>query len=65
VKRFERDWESQLFLRTLIAWTMEALLGDPVHGVNPEAKGWRWAHHRPGYPRPKPGWKPIGEGPAR
>lgn len=63
VKRFEGDWESQLFLRALIAWTMEALLGDPVHGVNPDETGWRWAHRRPGYPRPQPGWAPKGEGP--
>ncbi|MFV1958752.1 MAG: gluconate 2-dehydrogenase subunit 3 family protein [Planctomycetota bacterium] len=60
---FRKTWEDELALRTLLAFTMEAFLGDPVDGVNPEAIGWTWAKIRPGYPRPQPAWKPRGEGP--
>ncbi len=65
IRRFEEPWEDQLALRALLAYGLEALLGDPIHGVNPGAVGWTWADHTPGSPRPQPGWAPRGEGPAR
>lgn len=49
----EATWEDTLVLRTLLAFTLEAFLGDPVHGGNAEEIGWTWAEHRPGYPRPR------------
>jgi len=42
------------WLATLIAYTLEALLGDPLYGGNPEGIGWRWLGHEPGLPRPTP-----------
>jgi gluconate 2-dehydrogenase gamma chain len=38
----------EILLRTII----EALLSDPVHGVNGEERGWRYLGHTPGFPRP-------------
>ena len=31
---------------------VEAVLGDPVHGGNPDGVGWAWAGIEPGDPRP-------------
>ena len=63
IATFEDAWEDQLVLRVLLGFVLEAFLGDPVHGGNPEGIGWTWAEHRPGYPRPREGWAPRGEGP--
>lgn len=42
------------WLATLIAYTLEALLADPLYGGNPDGIGWRWLGHQPGLPRPTP-----------
>lgn len=42
-----RRWGSRLL--TLI---FEALLLDPIYGVNPDEIGWKWLKHNPGMPRP-------------
>ena len=60
---FLQPWDQQLFLRGLIAYTLEAFLSDPIHGGNTDEIGWTWADHEPGYPRPAPGWRPVGGGP--
>ena len=36
----------------VLGYTLEALLGDPVHGGNPDGVGWKWLGHTPGWPRP-------------
>jgi len=60
---FLGSWDEQLFLRAMIGYTLEAFLCDPVRGGNPDEIGWTWAHHQPGFPRPVPGWRPLGVGP--
>ena len=40
------------WLSTLIGYTLEALLGDPLYGGNPGGIGWAWLDHNPGLPRP-------------
>ena len=41
-------------------YTLEAFLGDPVRGANPDKVGWRHAHHTPGWPVPSDrGWRPT------
>src|SRR5262245_58827233 len=40
------------FLERMLVYVFEALFGDPVHGVNLDEKGWKWAEHVPGRPRP-------------
>jgi gluconate 2-dehydrogenase gamma chain len=40
------------WLSVLLAYTLEALLGDPLYGGNPGGIGWAWLDHDPGRPRP-------------
>jgi gluconate 2-dehydrogenase gamma chain len=42
------------WLSTLLSYTLEALLADPLYGGNPGGVGWRWLGHDPGRPRPTP-----------
>ncbi|HBH36705.1 MAG TPA: hypothetical protein DDW45_10390 [Gammaproteobacteria bacterium] len=46
-KQHGRAW-----LQEMIRYIFEALLSDPVYGGNPQAVGWRWLQHIPGFPRP-------------
>jgi gluconate 2-dehydrogenase gamma chain len=41
------------WLDTIMTYFLEAVLGDPVYGVNGGQKGWKWLNHETGYPRPK------------
>ena len=43
----QKRWGSRML--TLI---FEALLLDPLYGVNPDSVGWNWLNHNPGMPRP-------------
>ena len=43
----QKRWGSRML--TLI---FEALLLDPLYGVNPDSIGWNWLNHNPGMPRP-------------
>lgn len=45
--RAGRNWVS-----TLLTYTLEALLTDPVYGGNINGTGWKWLQHQPGYPAP-------------
>jgi len=45
--RAGRNWVS-----TLLTYTLEALLTDPVYGGNKNEAGWRWLQHQPGHPSP-------------
>ena len=45
--RAGRNWVS-----TLLTYTLEALLMDPVYGGNQNGIGWKWLAHQPGYPTP-------------
>ena len=40
------------WLSTLITYTLEALLSDPLYGGNTNGIGWKWLGHDPGNPRP-------------
>ena len=40
------------WLSTLVTFTLEALLADPLYGGNPDGIGWKWLGHDPGQPRP-------------
>ena len=42
------------WLASLITYTLEALLADPLYGGNPGGIGWTWLGHDPGLPRPTP-----------
>ncbi len=45
--RWGRAW-----LSLMLYYIFEALLSDPAYGSNPDAVGWRWLQHQPGFPRP-------------
>ena len=40
------------WLEEMLGYLMEALLGDPAYGGNPDGIGWRWLAHTPGFPQP-------------
>jgi hypothetical protein len=63
IRLFEATWETEQWLRIMLSFTLEAFLGDPVHGANPGEVGWRWIGHEPGLPRPATG--PAVPGAAR
>jgi gluconate 2-dehydrogenase gamma chain len=43
----------EAWLSTLLTYTLEALLSDPIYGGNRREAGWKWLHHIPGSPRPQ------------
>lgn len=60
LRAFAQTGAGLWWMRTLLGFTLEALLGDPARGANPQQRGWQWARHRPGFPRPvEPGWRPT------
>jgi len=52
LRKLESDAAGKAWLRETLRYIMEALLIDPVYGSNPNAVGWKWLKHRPGFPRP-------------
>ncbi|MEN8180263.1 MAG: gluconate 2-dehydrogenase subunit 3 family protein [Pseudomonadota bacterium] len=52
LKKIAQSDAGENWLSTLLLYIFEALLTDPVYGGNPDAVGWRWLGHRPGFPRP-------------
>jgi gluconate 2-dehydrogenase gamma chain len=42
------------WLSSLVTYSLEALLADPLYGGNPGGIGWKWLDHDPGRPRPTP-----------
>jgi gluconate 2-dehydrogenase gamma chain len=61
LRGLEADAQGVAWLRKVLYFGLEALLGDPVHGAQPGEQGWRWLQHAPPEPRPRtPGWKPVG-----
>ncbi len=47
LKTYGNEW-----FVVVLGYTLEAFLGDPVHGGNPDGIGWKWVGHAPGWPRP-------------
>jgi gluconate 2-dehydrogenase gamma chain len=46
--------EGTTWIRLVLGYTLEAVLGDPVYGGNPGGIGWTWAGYEPGDPPPPP-----------
>lgn len=40
------------WLENVLTYFLEAMLGDPIYGVNKDMSGWKWLNHKPGLPRP-------------
>lgn len=54
LQQIARSDAGERWLSTLITYTLEALLADPLYGGNPGGIGWKWLGHDPGKPRPAP-----------
>jgi gluconate 2-dehydrogenase gamma chain len=54
LQQIARSSAGERWLSTLITYSLEALLADPLYGGNPDGIGWRWLGHDPGQPRPTP-----------
>ncbi len=61
LRRFEQSHTGHVWLAEMLEFLMEALLGDPSHGGNPEGTGWKWLGITPGFPRPP--LTPLGQDP--
>jgi len=48
----EQSW-GESWIKKVLSYIMEAVLGDPVYGINKDKSGWKWLHHSSGLPRPK------------
>jgi len=40
------------WIKIVLTYIMEAVLGDPVYGINKNESGWKWLGHESGLPRP-------------
>ncbi len=47
----DTNW-GESWLASMLTVTIEALLGDPIYGCNPNGASWEWLGHQPGQPRP-------------
>jgi len=54
LQQIARSEAGKRWLSTLVTYTLEALLADPLYGGNPDGIGWKWLSHDPGRPRPTP-----------
>ncbi len=59
-----RRYKGRRFLRYVLTHALEAFLGDPVHGGNPDEIAWSYLGHRAGYPRPATNAGSTSEGEA-
>jgi hypothetical protein len=41
------------WIDTMLSFIYEAVLGDPIYGINKDSSGWNWLNHVSGLPRPK------------
>ena len=58
--RIGKTYPGHAWLRLMLRYTLEAFLGDPVHGGNPGGIGWKAIGHKPPLHRPtQPNWRPT------
>ena len=43
----------EAWIKTVLSYILEAVLGDPIYGINKATFGWKWLKHTSGLPRPK------------
>ncbi|OQX72667.1 MAG: hypothetical protein B6D59_07815 [Campylobacteraceae bacterium 4484_4] len=53
LQRWKESVYGERWLATLVYYSLEAMLADPIYGGNRLESGWRSLHHRPGEPRPR------------
>ena len=52
LRKLETSRSGRRWLAEMLEFVLEALLGDPSHGGNPNGIGWQWLGVTPGFPRP-------------
>ncbi len=52
LRTLEQNHDGKAWLHETLRYILEALLTDPVYGGNPNAIGWKWLKHQPGFPLP-------------
>jgi gluconate 2-dehydrogenase gamma chain len=52
LRQFEETESGDEWLMLVLTYTLEAYLGDPVYGGNPDGIVWKYLEHNPGVPRP-------------
>lgn len=52
LRTLEATPKGHRWLKEILEFLLEALLGDPVYGGNTNGIGWKWLHHTPGFPHP-------------
>jgi len=52
LREFVSEGNGESWVSTLITYSLEALFGDPIYGINRDEVGWKWIGHHPGFPRP-------------
>ena len=52
LRQFEKTTTGRQWITDILGYIFEALLTDPVYSGNPDAIGWKWLDHTPGFPRP-------------
>ncbi len=52
LRNFEKTQQGERWLGEMLDFLLEALLGDPSRGGNPDGLGWKWLGITPGFPLP-------------
>jgi len=47
----QTSW-GESFIADILKYIFEAMLGDPIYGINKNESGWKWLNHEAGLPRP-------------
>ena len=53
IKQISKTRWGDNWLYTIMGYLFEAILGDPIYGINQDEKGWKWLGFEPGLPRAK------------
>lgn len=52
LRAFEEEPPGEEWLTLVMGYLLEAYVGDPIYGGNPDGRVWKWLGHHAGYPRP-------------
>ena len=53
LKNISKQKWGESWIETVMTYMLEAMLGDPIYGINKNEAGWKWLNHSSGLPRPK------------
>lgn len=53
LQKIAKESWGEAWIKRVLSYIMEAILGDPIYGINKNEFAWRWLGHESGLPRPK------------